>query len=303
MKKVLFTFALCLSSAAFAQVLDVASVQKVAMPENNRVVVAGISPQGDYLLVTDNRNQGLSKFDLATGATTTITSAAGAGYEAKIANDGASVVYRETTFKDRLRYNEVKKVDLATGEKSQLVKASRNVQGVAIDNATAVAVNNGKVSVKALGAGKAVTTAPVLSIKNRQLMITRNGKTEVFSPNGQQFSYIWQSLSPDGTKVLYFVCGRGAYVADLNGKIVASLGLIRAPKWYNNEIVVGMNDKDNGEVVTSSSIVAVTLDGTRQTLTDSSVIAMYPYASLNGEKIAFTTSDGEAYIININLKK
>ena len=64
-----------------------------------------------------------------------------------------------------------------------------------------------------------------------------------------------------------------------------------------------MNDKDNGEVVTSSSIVAVTLDGTRQTLTDSSVIAMYPYASLNGEKIAFTTSNGEAYIININPKK
>ena len=67
MKKVLFTFAVCLSSAAFAQVLDVASLQKVAMPENKRVVVAGISPQGDYLLVTDNHNQGLSKYDLATG--------------------------------------------------------------------------------------------------------------------------------------------------------------------------------------------------------------------------------------------
>ena len=303
MKKVLFTFAVCLSSAAFAQVLDVASLQKVAMPENKRVVVAGISPQGDYLLVTDNHNQGLSKYDLATGATTEITSAAGAGFGAAISVDGQTVVYRETTMKNQLRYNEVKKANLATGAKTQLVKASRNVQGVAVDKDAAIAVNNGKIAMKAIGAAKAKVEAPVLSIKNRQLMITRNGKTEVFSPNGQQFSYIWQSLSPDGTKVLYFVCGRGAYVADLNGKIVASLGLIRAPKWYNNEIVVGMNDKDNGEVVTSSSIVAVTLDGTRQTLTDSSVIAMYPYASLNGEKIAFTTSNGEAYIININPKK
>lgn len=62
-----------------------------------------------------------------------------------------------------------------------------------------------------------------------------------------------------------------------------------------------MNDKDNGEVVTSSSIVAATLYGVRQTLTDSSVIAMYPYT--NGEKIAFSTANGEAYVININLKK
>ena len=63
-----------------------------------------------------------------------------------------------------------------------------------------------------------------------------------------------------------------------------------------------MNDKDNGEVVTSSSIVATTLYGVRQTLTDDSVIAMYPYATAKGEKIAFSTANGEAYLININLK-
>ena len=53
--------------------------------------------------------------------------------------------------------------------------------------------------------------------------------------------------------------------------------------------------------MTSSSIVAATLYGVRQTLTDNSVIAMYPYT--NGEKIAFSTANGEAYVININLKK
>lgn len=300
MKKVILTFALCLSTAAFAQVLDVASVQKLAAPQG---VVAGISPQGDYILYTDAANNGLSKYDLQTGATTVISDARGAGYNVQIAADGQSVVYREETIKGKLRYSEVKQANIATGAKQQLVKASRDIQGVAIDNATAVVVNKGKVSAKALGTAKAKAEAPVLSIKNRQLMLTVNGKTRVFSPNGQQLSYIWPSLSPDGTKVLYFVCGNGAYVADLNGKIIANLGQLRAPKWYNNEIVVGMNDKDNGEVVTSSSIVAVTLDGTRQTLTDNSVIAMYPYASQNGEKIAFSTDNGEAYIININLKK
>ena len=300
MKKVILTFALCLSTAAFAQVLDVASVQKLAAPQG---VVAGISPQGDYILVTNATNDGLSKYDLKTGATTVVTDARGAGRDAQISADGQNVVYRELTFKDKLRYSEVKQANLATGEKKQLVKPSRNIQGVAIDNASAVVVNKGKASAKALGAAKAKADAPVLSISNRQLMLTQGGKTKVFSPNGQQFSYIWPSLSPDGTMVLYYVCGRGAYVADLKGHIVTELGQIRAPKWYNNEIVVGMNDKDNGEVVTSSSIVATTLYGVRQTLTDDSVIAMYPYATANGEKIAFSTANGEAYLININLKK
>ncbi len=305
MKKAFFTVALCLSSAAaFAQILNVASVEKVAMPENSAVAVAGISPQGDYILVTDVQNKGLSKYDLATGKTTVLTTAPGAGYAAQISADGQNIVYRETSFtKDDLRMNTLKKQNLATGEIATLVAATRDLQGVAIENGAAVAVNKGKVAVKALGAAKAKVNAPVLSIKNRQLMMTVNGKTRVFSPNGTGVSYIWPSLSPDETKVLYYVCGNGAYTCNIDGSNVKYLGHFTSPKWYNDEVVVAMNDKDNGDFVTSSEIVAIDLDGNTQTLTDSSVIAMYPYASAQGDKIAFSTPAGEAYIININVKK
>lgn len=305
MKKVFFTFALCLSSAAaFAQLLNVASVEKVAIPENVNAVVAGISPQGDYILVSNAQNTGLSKYDLATGKTTVVTTAPGAGYNAQISADGQTIVYRETTYsKEGLRKSALMKQDLASGEVSTLVKATRDLQGVAVDDNAVIAVNKGKATVKALGKAKASVSAPAFSIKNRQLMKTVSGKTEVFSPNGTNASYIWPSLSPDGTKVLYYVCGNGAYVCDLNGQNVKYVGHFTAPKWYNDEIVVAMNEEDNGEYVTSSSIVAVSLDGTTQTLTDSSVIAVYPYATAQGDKIAFSTPEGEAYIININVKK
>ena len=95
MKKAILTFALCLSASAFAQVLDVASIEKLATPQG---VVAGISPQGDYVLVTNATNDGLSKYDMKTGATTVVTDARGAGRDVKIAADGQSVVYRELTF-------------------------------------------------------------------------------------------------------------------------------------------------------------------------------------------------------------
>ena len=303
MKKVLLTFAFCLGcSAAFAQILSVASINKVAAPEGGQMVVAGISPKGDYILTTDARNTGLSKYDLATGASTVITDAAGAGYNAQISDDGTQVVYRQTSFKNNLRRTKVNKHDLATGATSQLVGESRNIQGVAIDGDAAVTINKGKAVVKSLGSRKAKAQSPVFSINNGALMMTIDGRTTVFSPNGSQYRYIWPSLSPDKTKVLYYVSGVGAFVADLKGNIVARLGAVRAPKWYGNDVVVGMHDTDNGEVVVASEIVAVDLAGNRQVLTDGSMIAMYPYTAAQAGKIAFSTADGEAYIIDINTK-
>ena len=300
MKKVILALAMCASVSGFAQVLNVSSVEKLNTPANPMATVAAISPQGDYLLLSTTGKQGLTKFDLGTNEATKITDALGAGFDVQISQDGSTVVYRENSFtSNHLRKVALKSINLANGSQATLVAPTRDLQGVALQGATALAVNKGKLSSKSIGAGATKATAPVLSICNRQLMITRNGKTEVFSPNGTNHSYIWQSISPDGTKALYFVCGVGAFVCNIDGSNVKSLGLVRAPQWYNNDIVVGMQDVDNGEFILSSKIVAVTLDGVMQTLTSSDIVAMNPYASAASGKIAFSTPAGEAYIINV----
>ena len=300
MRKVLLAFALSASLCGFAQIFNVGEVTKVNLPANVDNLVAGISPDGSYLLVTNSANKGLAKFDLTTSQSQVLSTAPGAGFDAQISQDGNTVVYRENSFTaNHLRKVALNSKNLATGEVTNLVAPTRDLQGVAVEGTTANVVNKGKFSAKGLNGAKAVK-APVLSINNRQLMITKDGKTSVFSPNGQQFSYIWQSVSPDATKALYFVCGVGAFVCDLDGSNIKSLGLVRAPQWYDNNTIVGMQDKDNGEYILSSKVVAVTLDGTMQTLTSDDVIAMYPYASPATGKIAFSTPAGEAYIINVN---
>lgn len=299
MRKVLLAFALSASLCGFAQIFNVGEVTKVNLPANVDNLVAGISPDGSYLLVTNSANKGLAKFDLATSQSQVLSTAPGAGFDAQISQDGNTVVYRENTFTaNHLRKVALNSKNLATGEVTNLVAPTRDLQGVAVEGTTANVVNKGKFSAKGLNGAKAVK-APVLSINNRQLMITKDGKTSVFSPNGQQFSYIWESVSPDATKALYFVCGVGAFVCDIDGSNVKSLGLVRAPRWYDNNTIVGMQDKDNGEFIISSKVVAVTLDGTMQTLTSDDVIAMYPHASAAAGKIAFSTPAGEAYIINV----
>ena len=295
MRKLLFALALGFSVSAMGQVLQVTSIERVNLPD--RAAVAAISPQGDYLLLTSATNQGLTKLDLTSGQTQVLSNAPSAGHNVKISPDGQTVVYREGSFNDKhLRLSTLKSVNLATGVSQVLVKPTRDLQGYNVDATSAGAVNKGKFSKKAIGATKA-QNVPVLSIIKGQLMITINGKTRQLSPNGTQYSYMWASLSPDGTKVLYYQAAHGAYVCNLDGTGVRKVGQMRAPVWYDDNTVVGMMDKDDGELIYASTIVAATLDGTTQVLTSDDIIAMYPHA-ISG-KIVFSTPAGEAYLINV----
>lgn len=299
MKRLILSLAVAFAATAFAQVLEVESVTPLKLKGVGRSVVTGISPKGDYLLLSDAQLNGLAKYDLTTNRIEVISKARSAGLNVSVAPDGNSVAYREDTFKDGLRYTDVKVHSFANGSTKQLLNGARNVNGVSLQGNTAVMVANGEAK-KAATAGKAAkSTAPVASIVNRQLMLSVNGKVKTLSPNGTDRSYLWPSVSPDGKHVCYFVAGTGCFVCDLNGKIVARLGLLRAAKWLNNSTIVGMNDTDDGYVITSSSIVAATLTGERQVLTDAGVIAMYPYPAANGKVIVFSTDKEENYIINI----
>lgn len=293
--------ALCLPIAVSAQVLSVKSVEKVPIPVDSDNAVAAISPGGDYILLTTSTHRGLKKFDLATGETTTLTEAEGAGYGATVTADGKTIVYRETSFTPQhLKMTALKSISTVTGAKRDLAPAQRMLQGYRLDGNAAAVISKGKMRVRSLNGAKIVATPPTLSLtQNHQMQLTRNGKTTLLAPNGKNVRYIWPSLSPDGTKVLYYVSGVGCFVCDLNGNNVKPMGQLRAAKWYDNTTIVGMNDQDNGEYVTSSSIIAKTLSGAEQKLTSDEIIAQYPQVSPSSRKIAFETPAGEAYIINL----
>ena len=301
MKHLLLTMALCLPIAVSAQVLSVKSVEKVPIPVDADNAVAAISPGGDYILLTTSTHRGLKKFDLATGETTTLTEAEGAGYGATVTADGKTIVYRETSFTPQhLKMTALKSISTVTGAKRELAPAQRMLQGYRLDGNAAAVISKGKMRVRSLNGAKIVATPPTLSLtQNHQMQLTRNGKTTLLAPNGKNVRYIWPSLSPDGTKVLYYVSGVGCFVCDLNGNNVKPIGQLRAAKWYDNTTIVGMNDQDNGEYVTSSSIIAKTLSGAEQKLTSDEIIAQYPQVSPSSRKIAFETPAGEAYIINL----
>lgn len=306
MKKIIFSvMLLCSSSIGFAQLLDISSAQKVNLPEGTAAEVVAISPNGDYLLLSDMKKQGLQKFDLSTSELQTVTTAPGAAYDAKIIDNGNTIVFRENHIgKDLLKKQSLNSIDLKTGKKKVLVKATRDLQGVVAKENAVYVVNKRKVSAKTFKKTSADKNLPIAFIEYGQLMISQNGKANVLSPNGQSGqSYLWPSVSPDGTKVVYYLATKGAYTCNIDGSDVTYIGNIRAPKWYDNDIVIGMHDTDNGTFVTSSEVIAYSADGKeKQVLSEADKIAMYPAVSADGEKIAFSTPAGEAFIINVKKK-
>ena len=278
MKKSFLLIGLVISLMASAQVLDVTSVQKLQIPEGD-VKVAGISPDGSYILLTNNTHTGLQKYQLATGETQVLSTAPGAGYNVQIADDGQSVMFREKTLnRNHLYKSKLVVRNLNKSFSKTLARPTRDYSQLNV-------------------AGQLQMGRPAVNIQNQQIVLTMGGTSTVLSPCGADKSYIWPSVSPDAQHILFYVCGQGAYVCDMNGNNVQFLGHdLRAPKWYNNQIIIGMNDKDNGEFTISSEIVAVNLQGQKQVLT-SGINAMYPYAA-NG-KIVCSGLNGETYLIEV----
>ena len=275
-KTMLFVAACLMSLAASAQVLDVLSLHKLPIPAKAEMKVAGVSPAGDYVLLTTDINKGLQRYDLASQTMTVLSTEEGAGYNVQVSKDGQEVVFRETSFdRNHLRQNKIVRLNMYNQRQNVVARNQRDLKQMATsDNLTSV------------------------SIKDRLIVLTRNGLTTTLAPNGSHLSYIWPSVSPDGTKICYYVCGNGCWVANIDGSNPQYIGhACRAAQWYDNNTLVAMADEDDGHFITASAIVAYTLDGKMQTLTNDSMIAMYPYVAKNA--IVFSTIEGETYMLNV----
>lgn len=299
MKK-LFSVTLALAMAVLvkAQLVEPLSTQRVQLPEGVVSEQATISPDGTFAVVGEMGGGTLTRVDIATGAAKMLT-ANGLSSTVVISPDGKNVVFNAVTFtEDHLRMNSLHSVNFATGGELELVAPSRHLNaGVAISRTGVIAVENGRARAHSFNS-TAAQSLPVASINYGHLEITIDGETTTLDPQGRG-SYIWPAVSPDGTKVVYCLCGEGTFVCNIDGSDVRPIGYLNAAKWLTNDLLVGMEDYDDDVNFTQSTIVVADLNGNRQTLTDGSHIAIYPSASANGKRIAYSTLQGELFIINL----
>lgn len=292
MKKIILCLSFLVSLGVNAQILNVNSTTKVNVPNGTKVSTAQLSPDGKWVVISHQSTLGLDKLDLSTNKITRISDT-GNGFDLKIANDNKTVIYRESNYgADKRRYTTLKSVNVATGVTNVISPITRDTRAFAGATAKTLKANTGIINNN--------TTIPVVSINKGNMYVTINGISTLVAPQGSEGqSYLWPQVSPDGKKILYFVVGQGCFVCNIDGSNPVAQGILRASVWYDNNIIVGMDHKDDGIKTTSSKLIAKRIDNsTIQELTTASVKAMYP--STGNGKISFVTPEGELFLLNVS---
>ena len=137
--------------------------------------------------------------------------------------------------------------------------------------------------------------------ENCELILHQNGFNRKLTPDGADAHYIWASLSPDGTKILYNT-RYGTSVCDLQGHKIAYLGHVNEPVWYGNDFVVGIRDLAEDVETVSSVLLMAKADGSReQQLTTNAEMAFNPSVSASTGRIVYNNMEGDIRMMQLNM--
>jgi len=291
---------------AYGQSITVLETVKIVNNDGGYFCFPKFSPDGLSMFFTGSNFRGLWQISLESGIIEKITDDAGAGYDPQILDQ--KIVYRADTYMNGRKYTSLKSIDLGSGHVSTMIDRKRHLNGITIlKDGTIRYMVEGKISTIQVEEGIAKTgigsDERYLMNDDARLVIVENGRFKNLMPLGRG-SYIWCSLSPDQSKILFTVAGRGTYLSDPGGNIIYDLGYANAPQWSpDGAWIAYMDDKDDGHRFLASDIYACSTDGKlRFKLTDSEQIAMYPSWSPAGNKIAFHSDAGEIYLLALEIK-
>ncbi len=305
MKKILWSV-LFLPLLAYGQKITVLETVKLVKNESGYFCNPKFSPDGLSLFFTSSNFRGLWQINLESGVIKKITDDAGAGFNPQILNQ--KVVFRAEAYVNGRKYTSLKSVDLGSGSESVMIDRKRHLDDInLLKDDTICYTLDGKIHRVQTGEGIPKTGGSYqdryLIKDNTKLVIVESGRSKNMTPLGRG-NYIWASLSPDQTKLLFTVAGRGTYISDLSGNIIYDFGYANAPQWSpDGAWIAYMDDKDDGHRFLASDIYACSTDGKmRFKLTNSEQIAMYPSWSRDGNKIAFNSDAGEIYLLTLEIK-
>jgi Tol biopolymer transport system component len=305
MRTTILLFLLLFSMAVSAQEIRVKGVSRVKPEDNGSYILSGVMPGSRYLLVSAEGYAGLYVLDTRRSRISKITNEPGAGYEPAVTSGGKRVLYRSDSFENNRKYTSVYSFDITSGTKELLVDKERGVLPPSVSGDAILLKADGMMRVEQSGKMllKGTGGETFLVIEEMMLVLYHGEERKPLMPNGDGF-YIWASLSPDESMILYNYQGRNTYISDTSGKVLYDLGRINAPKWLDNTIVIGMDDSDDGHRITGSELVYYSLrEKKRRVLTDTENRSeMFPFPFGGGKKIAFSTDNGEIYIMKIRVR-
>ncbi len=258
------------------------------------------------IFFTTENYKGIYYYDVSEKQIKTVSEDIGAGYEYSLTPDDKTIYYRVDNYINGKKYSSIKSKDLSNLEEKTLINNQRELSSPKI-------LDDGKVAYNLNDQLKSESTSEDLKnilskndalvfIENSKIALYIDGQKRILTPAGDG-NYIWPSISPDKSKILFTLAGKGTFISDLNGNIISQLGYADAPQWSSDsKWIVYMVDKDNGDYVTSSDIFISSVDAATilQLTNTPDEFEMYPEINHSGNKIVCNTYDGKILLIELS---
>jgi Tol biopolymer transport system component len=302
MKKIVILFITLLASLSLQAQLKVVSIEKVKLPEAVKSYQTKFSPDGKSVFFSNSNFDGIWKYSLTEKAVTVVTEDKFSGFGFDLDETGTKIVYRRSTFNRGNRIQEIIEKNISANS-SVTIEKGENLS-TPLYSAGKIVYSKNRATLN-LSSPDQTNEIKILGIENTKIAILRNGKKELLDPIAGG-SYIWPSLSPDGKTIVAHEMSKGTFICTTEGKIVTMLGKRNAPSFTNDgKWIVYMKDKDDGYQIITSDIYCVSIDG-KQTIkltnTDDQ-IELNPVCSTKENKVAFTSLDGDLFILNFEESK
>ena len=237
MKKSICIWILLICNVTWVEAQMVSVVQRITVEKKVPAFYPVFNSDGSELLYTSENYKGLYLYKLNNKTSLMITDAEGAGYSPDFSQNNDKIYYRSVERENMHRQNTLMCYDRQLLQSKNCMNSPVRLQSE-LNKVRMGLEFKGKESINAY-------------TEKLQLIVERNGDRKVLEPLSKGSRYLWGSLSPDKTKILFTATGKGTYICDLNGKILSEIGYLNAPVWYDDHKIVGMADKDNGDYITA----------------------------------------------------
>ncbi|MCX7874743.1 MAG: hypothetical protein N2321_01105 [Melioribacteraceae bacterium] len=307
MKKLLIIFLVVCVYQIYGQNVKVIDDKPVTTLKEGKYFYPIISQDGKLLLMSKENREGLWIKDLSTGRVKNISNGKGAGLEPVFNIEGNEILFREDKIVNGKIFSTLKAYNLKTQKINLKEDNIRDLKFLKNKNNVSqfyLKQNEIQKISSTINFSKTTSEEIAVTIDVDKIVLYQNGVKKYLAPAGEGY-YIWPSLSPDKTKLLFTLAGKGTFVSDLNGNILKKIGYANYPTWSpDGNWILFMKDLDDGTVITSSEIYIANINtGKYFNLTENqNEISLYPIWGITNDEIYYNTDSGVIRKIKIQFE-
>ena len=244
---IIFIILVSLNLSMFGQKITVSKIEVPGV--NTSAFFPQFSPDGNKLYFTSGNYRGIWEFDFNNNQSLQLNDYWGAGLSPVFTDDGSNLVFRRDDYLKRRKYSSIVAYNFETKSEKILEEQNRNLTRPFKTTSGDIVYkkkNNFFVYNRNLSNKINTFTGKLIDTGNSNFVLYEDGNPVTLNFSKED-RYLWASLSPDQSKILFTKAGEGTYISDLTGKILVELGYANAPVWSpDGKWIVYMDEKDNG---------------------------------------------------------